>query len=79
MMEETEAAVQILKKGKAPGPNNIDSDLLKEGDEELIEAETTIFRKLGWELWTAWENTAEMPGYMLGSSFYSRAQLFKAS
>ena len=50
MMEETEAAIQILKKGKAPGLDNIDSDLLKEGDEELIEAETTTFWKLDWEL-----------------------------
>ena len=44
-IEETEAAIQRLKKGKAPGPDNIYGDLLKAADQELIEAVNLLFTK----------------------------------
>ncbi|MEW8548209.1 MAG: reverse transcriptase domain-containing protein [Candidatus Thiodiazotropha sp.] len=43
--EETEASIQRLQKSKAPGPDNIYSDLLKEADPQLVEAITSLFQK----------------------------------
>ena len=44
-IEETEAAIQLLKKSKAPGMDNIYSDLLKSADNEVLEAVNTLFQK----------------------------------
>ncbi|MCG7878799.1 MAG: reverse transcriptase domain-containing protein [Candidatus Thiodiazotropha endolucinida] len=44
-IEETEAAIQLLKTGKAPGPDSIYGDLLKAADQQLIEAVNSLFRR----------------------------------
>ena len=43
--EETDAAIQLLHKDKAPGPDNFDGDLLQEGSQALIRAINTLFNK----------------------------------
>ena len=43
--EETEAAIQLLHKDKAPGPDNIYGELLQEGSQALIKAINVLFNK----------------------------------
>ena len=43
--EETEAAIQLLHKDKAPGPDNIYGELLQEGSQALTRAINTLFNK----------------------------------
>ena len=43
--EETEAAIQMLHKNKAPGPDNIYGELRKKGKEALITAINILFNK----------------------------------
>ena len=48
-----EAAVQLLKKGKSAGVNNVPAELVQAGGEDVITALTTICNKI-------WQ-TAEWP------------------
>ena len=43
--KETEAAIQLLHKDKAPGPDNIHGELLQEGSQALTRAINTLFNK----------------------------------
>ena len=43
--KETEAAIQLLHKDKAPGPDNIYGELLQEGSQALTRAINTLFNK----------------------------------
>lgn len=44
-IEETEAVLQFLKKNKAPGPDEVYSDLLKLAWEEMLKAIHSLFQK----------------------------------
>ena len=44
-IRETEAAIQSLKANKAPGPDEIYTNLLKEGGDELVKAIHKLFHK----------------------------------
>ena len=48
LRQEVEAAVQLLKKGKSAGVDNIPAELVKVGGEEEITALMTICNKI-WE------------------------------
>ena len=43
---ELETAVQLLKKGKSAGVNNIPAELVRAGGEDVITALTTICNKI---------------------------------
>ena len=42
LRKEVEAAVQLLKKGKSDGANNIPAELVQAGEEDVITALATI-------------------------------------
>ena len=46
LRKEVEAAVQLLKKGKSAGIDNIPVDLVQAGGRDLITAVTTIYNKI---------------------------------
>ena len=46
LRREVEAAVQLLKKGKSAGVDNIPADLVQAGGEDVITALTTICNKI---------------------------------
>ena len=48
LREEVEAAIRHLKAGKSPGVDNVPSELLKCGGEELAKAMTNLCQKI-WE------------------------------
>ena len=54
LRKEVEAAVQPLKKGKSAGVDNIPTELVQEGGEDVIAALTTICNKI-WQT-GEWQN-----------------------
>ena len=48
LRREVEAAVQLLKKGKSAGVDNIPAELVQAGGEDVITAITTICNKIWW-------------------------------
>ena len=46
LRKEVEAAVQSLKKGKSAGVNNIPTELVQAGGEDVITAFMTIYNKI---------------------------------
>ena len=46
LRKEVEAAVQLLKKGKSAGVDNIPAELVQAGGEDVITFLTTIFNKI---------------------------------
>ena len=46
LRREVEAAIQLLKKGKSAGVNNIPAELVQAGGEDVITAVTTICNKI---------------------------------
>ena len=53
LRREVEAAVQLLKKGKSAGVDNIPAELIQAGGEDVITALTIIYNKI-------WQ-TGELP------------------